>query len=184
MLEGLLQTGESAEAEESNNQDSEAFSLSLPSLTNLLKNGLNHAKPLLTTALDVGLPYLVNRLNRTRTESVEEAADAEEAKPFNEALAARVKVASASLEAVLEIPPEVAKAEGIWGDMLKTIHQIAPTVLKVAPSVIKAVTSLSPIPLGALTEGADLPDEEDAADKRKPESLEEFLNMFDRWRSG
>ena len=176
MVEGLLQSSESA-GEESDQE------FSLATIANLVKNGLNAAKPLLGTVIDVGLPYLVNRLNKTRTESAEEAADAEEAKPFNDALAARIKLTEASLEALLQIPPEVAREEKIWEDMLKTIKQIGPLVLKVAPSVINAVTQLSPIPLGR-TEGGDLPDEGDAADKKKPESLEEFLNMFDQWRSG
>jgi len=177
MVEGLLQSGESAGKEESDQE------FSLTSLTNLVKNGLNIAKPLLGPALDIGLPYLVNKLSKTRTESVQEAADAEDARPFNDALTARVKLTTASLDALLEIPTEVAKEEGIWGDMLKAINQIAPMVLKVAPSVINAVTHLSPIPL-ATAEAINLPDEEDAADKRKPESLEEFLTMFDHWRSG
>ncbi|KAK4444610.1 hypothetical protein QBC34DRAFT_474597 [Podospora aff. communis PSN243] len=176
MVEGLLARSESGEM----GPDQE---FSLGSLANLVKNGLNVAGPLLGTAIDAGLPYLMKRLNATRTESAEEAADAQDVKPLVDAIVARAKVSEAALEAISGIPAEVAQKEGIFDDMMKAIKQVGPLVVKLAPSVIDTVTHLAGLPrFGMGAEGEW--NEESKADKRKPESAEEFLKIVDEWSRG
>lgn len=178
--EGILiaSKGESESAE----AGPEEFSLA--SLANLVKNGFNIAKPVLSGVVKTGLPLLAAGLGAL--ESTEAAAEAEaDAKPLVDAMTARAILGEAALAAVANMPLEAAQGEEIFGTLFKTIRQIAPVVLSVAPSVIGAVSQVVGSAMKSTLSGESGEAENwENLRRKRPRSQAEFLNMFEGWKNG